>query len=124
MRAGAGLVTLAVPATVQRAVAGTSPEATYLPLPDDPHTPGLLHPGHAEAILDAADGYDALAIGPGVGDHPQTQRLVRDLAAWLAGSESAPPAVFDADALNALAAAGSGPGLRTLAGCSPRTPER
>jgi ADP-dependent NAD(P)H-hydrate dehydratase / NAD(P)H-hydrate epimerase len=109
VRAGAGLVTLAVPATVQRAVAGTSPEATYLPLPDDPHTPGLLHPGHAEAILDAADGYDALAIGPGVGDHPQTQRLVLDLAARLAGSESAPPVVFDADALNALAAAGEWP---------------
>ena len=109
VRAGAGLVTLAVPATVQRAVAGTSPEATYLPLPDDPHTPGLLHPGHAEAILDTADGYDALAIGPGVGDHPQTQRLVLDLAARLAGSESAPPVVFDADALNALAGAGEWP---------------
>ena len=110
VRAGAGLVTLAVPATVQRAVAGTSLEATYLPLPDDPHTPGLLHPGHADAMLEAAAGYDALAIGPGVGDHPQTQRLVLDLAARLAGSETAPPVVIDADALNALAAPGSGPG--------------
>jgi NAD(P)H-hydrate epimerase len=109
VRAGAGLVTLAVPATVQRAVAGASPEATYLPLPDDPHGPGLLHPGHADAVLEAAFGYDALAIGPGVGDHPQTQRLVLQLAARLAGSADSPPVVFDADALNALAASGEWP---------------
>ena len=104
--AGAGLVTLAVPEAVRRALAGSSPEATYLTLPPDPEAPGALGAEQAAAILDAAAGYDALAIGPGIGDHPATRRLVLDLVAGLAGDEHAPPAVIDADALNALSRGG------------------
>ena len=113
--AGAGLVTLAVPEAVRRALAGSSLETTYLTLPPDPEAPGALGAQQAAAILDAAAGYDALAIGPGIGDHPATRRLVLDLVAGLAGDGHAPPAVIDADALNALSAAGGWPhpeGLR------------
>jgi ADP-dependent NAD(P)H-hydrate dehydratase / NAD(P)H-hydrate epimerase len=115
VRAGAGLVTLAVPEAVRRAIAGSSLETTYLTLPPDPEAPGALGAEHAGAILDAAAGYDALAIGPGIGDHPATRRLVLDLAAGLARNEHAPPAVLDADALNALSAVEAWPhpgGLR------------
>jgi NAD(P)H-hydrate epimerase len=109
VRGGAGLVTLAGPDVVRRAIAGTSLETTYLPLEDDPTAPGALAPRHVGPIMEAASAYDALAVGPGIGTHPSTQRFVLDLAARLAGEDGAPPVVFDADGLNALAGAGSWP---------------
>ncbi|MEM1056839.1 MAG: NAD(P)H-hydrate dehydratase [Bacteroidota bacterium] len=45
---------------------------------------------------------DAVLMGCGLGDEAETQRLVRVLLRRLAGAEG-PPAVLDADALNALA---------------------
>jgi NAD(P)H-hydrate epimerase len=104
VRVGAGLVTLAVPAATQAALAGRSVETTYLPLPDDPAAPGALTPGHLGSLLDAAGGYDALALGPGIGDDPATRKLVRLLLEHLAQTPASPPVVVDADALNALAA--------------------
>ena len=109
VRAGAGLVTLAVPEAVRRAIAGSGLETTYLALPPDPDAPGALGAANAGAILEAAAGYDALAIGPGIGDHPSTHRLILALAAGLAEGDDSPPAVIDADALNALSLAGDWP---------------
>ncbi|MGH2355801.1 MAG: NAD(P)H-hydrate epimerase, partial [Chloroflexota bacterium] len=103
--AGAGLVTLAVPAPVQQALAGRSAETTYLPLPDDPAAPGSFTPSHLEAILEAARGYDAVVLGPGIGSHPATQQLVLQLTARLAEDDASLPLLIDADGLNALAAA-------------------
>lgn len=103
VRAGAGLVTLALPGAAQGALAGRSMETTYLPLPDDPAAPGALTPAHGHLILEAAAGYDAVALGPGMGAHPATHRLVLDLCAGLAGGAASPPVVIDADGLNALA---------------------
>ncbi|HEV2125282.1 MAG TPA: NAD(P)H-hydrate dehydratase, partial [Chloroflexota bacterium] len=103
---GAGLVTLAVPAHVQSAIAGARPELTFLPLPDDPQAPGRISTSHLETLLEAILKYDAVAIGPGLGTDAKTQHLVQQLADRLAKSSQAPPIVFDADALNALAAAG------------------
>jgi NAD(P)H-hydrate epimerase len=103
VRSGAGLVTLAAPADVRHAVASQSAEITYLPLPDDPAAPGCLTPGHLGQLLDAARGYDALALGPGLGVEPATRRLVTLLAEHLAADERGPRCVIDADALNALA---------------------
>ncbi len=106
VRAGAGLVSLAVPVHAQAALASRSAETTFLPLPEDPAAPACLTPGHLGALLDAAAQYDALAIGPGLGAHPLTRRLVLLLLEHLArahGGREAPPVVIDADGLNALA---------------------
>ena len=108
VRAGAGLVTLALPSTAQAAVAGRSVETTFLPLVEDPEAPGTLTAGHLGAILEAARTYDAVAIGPGLGDDPATRRLVVLLLEQLAHDEDAPPVVIDADGLNALAAVPDG----------------
>jgi NAD(P)H-hydrate epimerase len=104
VRVGAGLVTLAVPAAAQAALAGQSVETTYLPLPDDPAAPGALTPGHLGSLLDAARSYDAVALGPGIGDDPATRKLVWLLLENLAQTPESVPVVVDADALNALAA--------------------
>lgn len=103
VRSGAGLVTLAVPAAAQGALAGRSVETTYLPLPESSDAPGALTPAHAGAILHAAADYDAVALGPGIGAHPATRQLVLDLAIGLAECAAPPFVVIDADGLNALA---------------------
>jgi NAD(P)H-hydrate epimerase len=109
VRAGAGLVTLAIPEAAQRALAGRSVETTFLPLSDDAAAPGCLTPAHADVLLSAAESYDAVALGPGIGADQATQRLVLVLlAAWAAGD--GPRVLLDADALNAMAAAGDGDG--------------
>jgi ADP-dependent NAD(P)H-hydrate dehydratase / NAD(P)H-hydrate epimerase len=79
-RAGAGLVTLAVPKEIYPIVAGKCP-SEVMPRP-----------------LDDLPEHDALAIGPGMGQKPETQKLI-----WKLLSSSAVPTVVDADALNALA---------------------
>ena len=104
IRGGAGLVTLAAPPAVKAALAGSSPETTYLPLVDDPAAPGRLTAGHLGPLLDAARSADVVAIGPGLGAEPETRRLVLLLLERLAAAGS-PDVVLDADGLNALAAA-------------------
>jgi hydroxyethylthiazole kinase-like uncharacterized protein yjeF len=79
-RAGAGLVTLAVPKAIYPIVAGKCPPEV-MPRP-----------------LDNLPEHDALAIGPGMGQKPETQKLI-----WKLLSNSAVPTVVDADALNAVA---------------------
>ncbi|HET7767127.1 MAG TPA: NAD(P)H-hydrate dehydratase [Chloroflexota bacterium] len=105
IRGGAGLVTLACPPAVKAALAGASPETTYLPLVDDPAAAGRLTAGHLGPLLDAAHGAGAIAIGPGLGDAPETRRLVILLLERLATSGAT--VVLDADGLNALAASAS-----------------
>lgn len=84
-RAGAGLVTLAVPKEVYSIVAGNCPpEVMPRPLSFEQVPPG----------------FDAVAIGPGLGQKPEMQKLI-----WKLLSSSPVPTVVDADALNALAQA-------------------
>jgi NAD(P)H-hydrate epimerase len=96
MRSGAGLVTLAVPATIHGILEIKTTEAMTAPLVDN--GAGSL-PLEALAELRALlPGRDVVAIGPGLGLAPDTQQLVRDMVA------TAPvPLVMDADALNAVA---------------------
>jgi NAD(P)H-hydrate epimerase len=56
-----------------------------------------------DTLVGLAEGKDAVAIGPGLGTHPSTQALVRDLVTRLRM-----PMVVDADGINALAGAGEG----------------
>lgn len=95
-RAGAGVVCLAVPESLQQWLAGRVPELIWLPLSEEAR--GVTGPGGWRAVAAAANDYDALVVGPGVGRHPATLRRVRRLIA-----EIRRPVVVDADGLNALA---------------------
>src|SRR5260370_36242646 len=59
---------------------------------------GSLAPAGRERILGVAHRMDAVALGPGLSLHPETQELARALVA-----EVERPLVADADALSALA---------------------
>ncbi len=100
-RAGAGLVTLALPRSLQMAVAAKAVEPTYLPLPEESH--GTPTSDAAGIILAQAGGYQALLIGPGIGRADSTGVMVRRL---LLEGEELPPFVVDADGLNVLAESG------------------
>jgi len=97
-RAGAGLVTIAIPESLQMAVAAKSIEPTFLPLPES--SPGVVSPDAASLVLDALDGYDALLLGCGLGQHADTIAFAERI---LYSSESLPPTLVDADGLNTLA---------------------
>ena len=107
-RVGAGLVTVAVPESLQPAVASRAAEPTYLPLPES--SPGVVSPDAAPLILDNLAGYDALLIGCGIGQAPTTRDMVEAL---LFSDVKLPPTVVDADALNILSSSqGEGDGWR------------
>ena len=81
-RSGVGLVTLAVPRNIYGIIAGNCPPEV-MPVPLD--------------RLPALENFNAVAIGPGLGRAPETQKFVRDFVAKLTI-----PVVVDADALGAV----------------------
>ena len=95
VRTGAGLVTLAIPGSLNTILEVKTTEAMTLPLPDDGD--GYLSRGAAEVVVGALAGKDALALGPGISWRPETSLLVREL---VGGTDV--PMVIDADGLNAL----------------------
>jgi NAD(P)H-hydrate epimerase len=96
LRGGAGLVTLAArPEVLPLALAGR-PEAMSRSLPGA----GPLAPGDLEPLAAAAEGCDALVIGPGIPRGGGTGALLEALLRRVGR-----PAVLDADGLNALGAA-------------------
>ena len=100
-RAGAGLVTLAVPESLQPLFAAKVVEATTMALPEDDVEEVDPEPALAK-VLD--HDHDALVIGPGLRPSLATADLLRLILT--APEESAgPPAVLDAEALRTLAAA-------------------
>jgi hydroxyethylthiazole kinase-like uncharacterized protein yjeF len=107
-RAGAGLVVLAIPASLQPLFAGRVLEVTTLPLPEQ--TPGVTDPDGA-IVAFAQRAHDALVVGPGLTVGAATDELVARLMAGegdgapSGAADRAPlaPAVIDAEALNGLA---------------------
>ncbi len=98
-RAGAGLVALAVPESLQPLFATKVVEATTMALPEDDVEE--VEPDDALArILDHE--HDALVVGPGLRPGLATVELIRRLLA--VNEEGTPPAVIDAEALRSLAA--------------------
>jgi ADP-dependent NAD(P)H-hydrate dehydratase / NAD(P)H-hydrate epimerase len=98
-RAGAGLVALAVPESLQPVFATKVVEATTLALPEDDVEE--VEPEDALArLLDHA--HDALVVGPGLRPGLATVELIRRLLA--VDEDGVPPAVVDAEALRSLAA--------------------
>jgi NAD(P)H-hydrate epimerase len=77
VRTGAGLVTLAIPASVNAILEVKTSEAMTLPLPD--FGDGHLSSHAGKVIAEAFAGKDALALGPGMSLHPETALLVREL---------------------------------------------
>ena len=96
-RSGAGLVTLAIPESLQSAVAAKATEPTFLPLPES--TPGTVSAAAASLIVENIDGYDALLLGCGIGQAASTRKMVEGL---LFSDTRLPPTVIDADGLNLL----------------------
>jgi hydroxyethylthiazole kinase-like uncharacterized protein yjeF len=98
-RAGAGLVTLAVPESLQPLFAAKVVEATTMALPEDDVEEVDPDPSLAR-ILD--HDHDAIVIGPGLRPGLATAELVRRLLD--SGDEPSPaPVVLDAEALRSLA---------------------
>ncbi len=95
-RGGAGLVTLAVPATLAGLVEQATLETMSVGLPAD-------ESGFAESAFAALESRlaaaDAVAFGPGIGTAPGAARLLREVL-----QASRAPVVLDADGLNLLAA--------------------
>jgi len=96
VRAGSGLVTLAVPESLNHILEIKTTEAMTVPLPDSGS--GFLSSHAFPAIEKLLPGKDALAIGPGIDRRPGTVALVQTLLETVDL-----PMVLDADALNALA---------------------
>jgi ADP-dependent NAD(P)H-hydrate dehydratase / NAD(P)H-hydrate epimerase len=118
IRAGAGLVTLAIPSSLHAAIAPFVPEATYLLLP---HTLGVVNINAAPLVREKMDGRSALLIGPGLNNTPESKAFLKAFfqppqekrgAGFLVNhNQSAPsnaepvempPLVIDADGLNLL----------------------
>ena len=64
-RVGAGLVTIAIPASLVSSVAPRAVEPTFLPLPESGE--GVVSPAAADQILEATGGYSAMLVGCGLG---------------------------------------------------------
>lgn len=101
IRVGAGLVTLAIPAPVYPALAGSLPEVTWLPLPG-----AVAHSADGVAgLLAGLPGYTALLVGPGLTVTDEARAFIEALFGprGLPAAQWAGRTVVDADALNLLA---------------------
>jgi NAD(P)H-hydrate epimerase len=95
-RTGAGLVYLGFPETMADVFDSTLLEAVKIPLPDTGD--GHLALSAAETILEKSADAKLIALGPGLGTHPETVELVKKI---FKGSKK--PLIVDADGINALA---------------------
>ena len=98
-RAGAGLVTLAVPESLQPLFAAKVVEATTMGLPEDDVEEVDPEPALAQ-ILDHE--HDAIVVGPGLRPGLATAELVR-LLLRAPGDADPAPIVLDAEALRSMA---------------------
>jgi ADP-dependent NAD(P)H-hydrate dehydratase / NAD(P)H-hydrate epimerase len=119
-RAGAGLVTLAVPASLHTALASQFPEATWILLS---HEMGVIAEAAADALLKKLDRATAMLIGPGLGTEETTREFLENLLLGKSAQKKStarigfvhgedipeekngtlPPLIIDADGLNLVA---------------------
>ena len=100
-RAGAGLVTIATPASIASQMIAAVPEATLLPLPE--YDAGVISGFAAwEMVRDELASVDSVVIGCGFGRHEHSGKFVRE---FLVSPEvgAVKGIVVDADGLNLLA---------------------
>ncbi|HWT77953.1 MAG TPA: NAD(P)H-hydrate dehydratase [Candidatus Methylomirabilis sp.] len=96
LRVGAGLVTLAIPQSLNDAMEAKLTEVMTEPVAETEAR--SIGQEALDRLLQLAVGKDAVALGPGLGTHPSTQKLVHELLSSLKT-----PIVLDADGINALA---------------------
>ena len=106
LRAGAGKLVIATVASVAVHVAVAVPESRVIGLVRSED--GGLTPDSASALREAVDDADAVLVGPGFDEGPQTLALVRKLVAWCAAASDRPSLVLDAAAMAAVHDAPSG----------------
>jgi NAD(P)H-hydrate epimerase len=94
LRAGAGLVTVFCPSSVEEAIVSALPEAMTRGLPE---SGGAIAEAAARPALDALREFDAAVVGPGLTTAPGTVAFLERLLSTRV------PLVCDADALNAFA---------------------
>jgi NAD(P)H-hydrate epimerase len=96
LRAGAGLVTLAVPKSLRNIYQIKGNEYMTLGLSETDE--GTLSFEAYDNIMEFAKKIDAIALGPGLTTHPDTIKLIKKIV-----STSDKPLVIDADGINAIA---------------------
>ena len=95
LRAGAGLVRVATAKSALPVVASIEPSYTTLPLPED--AGGRISSKAVNAILDAAEESNVVAIGPGIGQSTGLRAIVEALI-----QEEGLRLLIDGDGLNNL----------------------
>jgi NAD(P)H-hydrate epimerase len=95
LRAGAGLVYLATPDSVQPVAAAANPCYLTIPLPQDAQ--GRLAESAEAEILSQAQKNDVVVLGPGLGRSVALSKMIPPLLEKIQA-----PVVLDADGLNAL----------------------
>ena len=75
-RVGAGLVTMAIPASLHGTLAGRFPEATWVLLP---HEMGVISSNGAEVLAKNFERASALLIGPGFGTENSTKEFIENV---------------------------------------------
>ncbi len=103
LRAGSGLVRVATARGTQPVVAALEPCYTTIGLAED--DAGRIAFAAVDAILQAVEANDAVAMGPGLGVSSDLRKVVEVLIA-----QPELPLVIDGDGLNNLAALGDWPG--------------
>jgi len=93
---GAGLVTLAIPKSLNPIMERKLTEVMTLPLPETKEQ--TLSKASYKRLAEFAKKCDSIVIGPGLSQNKETQTLIRSLI-----KNVNVPMVLDADALNALA---------------------
>ena len=87
LRSGAGLLTVHIPSSGNTILQGLLPEAMV----------SLDEHEDFSTNLNEVEGYDVIAVGPGIGTNKATGEMLNQLL-----SSSTKPMVFDADALNLI----------------------
>jgi hydroxyethylthiazole kinase-like uncharacterized protein yjeF len=108
LRGGAGLVTVASAESAISQIASYAPEIMTEPLPETDIGSISMRALDQSRLAGIADRKNVVALGPGMGAHPETVHLIRRLI-----EDLQQPMVVDADALNAL-------GHKDLHGYAPR----
>ncbi len=98
LRSGAGLTTIATPDVVLPIVAAAHPEYMTEPLASTDAGTVKGANGNSVQFTKLLEDKTVLALGPGLGTHPDTQQFVLDLVAT-----AELPIILDADGLNAFA---------------------
>ncbi|MCH5210982.1 MAG: NAD(P)H-hydrate dehydratase [Oscillospiraceae bacterium] len=92
---GSGLVTLAIPSSLNGAMEAKTTEVMTLPV-DDIY--GHISSDASETILKRTDKVDAVLIGPGLGQSSDALKIIKNVL-----NASRVPVIVDADGINAVA---------------------